>query len=98
LTGDYYDLISQPNTFPGTTGVIRFTAVLGLLEVSFGAHPSVPLSEIGLFTESVTDESIPPVVSGALPAEKFMVAYNTFDTLSKTTSFILEVDWELRFS
>lgn len=96
--GDYYDLISQPHTFPGTPGVIRFTSVLGLLEVSFGAHPSVPLSEIGLFTESVTDETIPPVVSGGLPAEKFMIAYNTFDTLSKTTAFILEVDWELRFS
>lgn len=95
---DYYDLISQPNTFPGTVGVIRFTAVLGLTEVSFGAHPSVPLSEIGLFTESVTDETIPPVVAAGLPAEKYMVAYNTFDTLSKTTSFVLEVDWELRFS
>jgi len=98
--GDYYDLISQPNTFPGTTGVIRFTAVLGLLEVSFGAHPSVPLSEIGLFTQGhplPLDETVPPV-SGEPPADKFMIAYNTFDTLSKTTAFVLEVDWELRFS
>jgi len=95
---DYYDLISQPNTFPGSTGVIRFTSVLGLTEISFGAHPSVPISEIGLFTEGVVDESIPPVVSAGLPAEKYMVAYHTFDTLSKTTAFVLEVDWEIRFS
>lgn len=96
LANDYYDSISLPVVFPGTTGVVRFTSVLGLSEVSFGAHPSVPLSEVGLFTESVT-QSDPPITA-VLPAEKYMIAYNTFDTLSKTTSFVLEVDWELRFS
>ena len=100
-TAIYFDLISQPNTFPGTVGVIRFTSVLGLNEISFGAHPTVPLSEIGLFTAgdpTALDTTQPPVIAGGLPAEKFMVAYNTFDTLSKTTLFYLEVDWELRFS
>lgn len=97
ITGDYYDAVALPNTYPtGTTGVVRFTSVLGLNEVSIGATPSVPISEIGLFTESIT-VSDPPTVA-ALPAEKYMIAYNTFDTLSKTTSFVLEVDWELRFS
>lgn len=98
--GDYFNLISQPNTFPGTVGVIRFTSVLGLNEVSFGAFASVPLSEIGLFTEgypTALDTTSPPTTA-VTPAEKFMVAYNTFDTLSKTNLFYLEVDWELRFS
>lgn len=95
-TNDYYDDISLPNVYPGSTGVIRFTSVLGLTEVSFGAHPSVPLSEIGLFTESVTQTD--PPTTAVLPAEKYMIAYNTFDTLSKTTQFVLEIDWELRFS
>jgi len=27
-----------------------------------------------------------------------MVAYNTFDTLSKTSAFVLQFDWEIRFS
>lgn len=97
-TADYYDQVSRPATFPGSIGVVRFTSVFGLNEISFGSHTTVPLSEVGLFTEGVTDETVPPVVAGTLPAEKFMVAYNTFDTLSKTTSFVLEIDWELRFS
>lgn len=100
-TNNYFDLCSQPHTFPGTVGVIRFTSVLGLNEVSFGGYPSVPLSEIGLFTAgdpTALDTTQAPVIAAGLPAEKFMVAYNTFDTLSKTTLFYLEVDWELRFS
>lgn len=96
LTNDYYDDVSLPNVYPGSTGVVRFTSVLGLTEVSFGANPSVPLSEIGLFTESVTQTD--PPTTAVLPAEKYMIAYNTFDTLSKTTQFVLEIDWELRFS
>jgi hypothetical protein len=104
-TADYYDEIFQPATFPGTVGIVRFTAVLGLTQVSFGAHPSVPLSEIGLITEKIDDvvlfplgHATPPVVAGPLPVEKCMVAYNTFDTISKTTDFVLQVDWELRFA
>lgn len=102
---DYYDDISQPATFPGTLGTVRFTAVLGLNQISFGAHPSVPLSEIGLITERIDDgvlfplgHATPPVVAGPLPVEKCMVAYNTFDTISKTTDFVLQIDWELRFA
>jgi len=96
-SGIYYDDVSAPATFPGT-GIVRFTGVLGINEVSFGTYTSVPLSEIGLFTEGVPDLAQPPIVAGTLPAEKFMVAYNTFDTLSKTTAFVLQADWELRYA
>lgn len=103
-TGEYYDDISAPVTFPvGTIGIARFTTVLGVNEVSFGTHTSVPLSEVGLFTQRVYSDlgglSTPPVVwPGETYAEKAMVAYNTFDTLSKTNAFVLQFDWELRFS
>lgn len=92
--GDYYDDISAPATFPAA-GIVRFTSVLGYGEVSYGTYTSVPLSEIGLFTESVPAQSTAPI---AAPPERYMVAYNTFDTLSKTSSYILQVDWELRFA
>jgi len=98
IAGSYYDPISTPATFP-TTGVIRFTSVLGINEVSFGAFASVPISEIGLFTSGIVGAlGTPPVVHGALPSEKFMVAYHTFDELSKTAAFVMQADWELRFS
>lgn len=99
--GEYYDDISAPATYPDT-GVVRFTSVFGVGEVSFGAYTSVPLSEIGLFTQGIdtlpAGTQTPPILYGALPVTKYMVAYNTFDTLSKTSAFVLQVDWELRFS
>jgi hypothetical protein len=101
-SGIYYDDISAPATFP-STGVVRFTTVLGVNEVSFGAFASVPLSEVGLFTQRITTQTgalaTPPVnYVGEVTTDKAMVAYNTFDTLSKTPSFVLQFDWELRFS
>jgi hypothetical protein len=106
-SADYYDSILQPASFP-ESGTIRFTAVFGYSEVSFGSATSVPLSEIGLFTESVPGQDIPPLDDGIevtppVPAKpplgvRYMVAYNTFDTLSKTSAFVLQVDWELRFA
>lgn len=91
----YYDTISVPATFPAA-GIARYTGIFGYNDVSYPGGPgSVPLSEIGLFTEGVTDLSVSPE---AAPPERFMVAYSTFDTLSKTADFVLQVDWELRFS
>lgn len=99
---DYYDDISAPATFPGT-GTVRFTSVLGYDEVSYsgtlGTFTSVPLSEVGLFTESVPAQTTVPWDATTAPAgERFMVAYHTFDTLSKTSSFVLQTDWEIRIS
>jgi len=104
---DYYDDAAAPASFPAA-GIARFTAVLGYNEVSFGAFTSVPISEIGLFTESVPFQNVPPLDEGIqvtppIPAKpplgvRYMVAYHTFDSLSKTSAFVLQVDWELRFA
>jgi hypothetical protein len=95
--GIYYYSVSQPAVFPGATGIVRFTVVAGYNAISFGAYDSVPVSEIGLFTQSVSDLSVAPT-EAIPPSEKFMVAYHTFDSLSKTSEFVMQVDWELRFS
>lgn len=104
---DYYDNLVVPTTFP-EAGTARYTAVVGYNQVSFGSAVSVPLSEIGLFTESVPSQDNPPLpqdreVTPPVPANppigvRYMIAYNTFDTLSKTSEFVLQVDWELRFA
>lgn len=95
--GLYYDSISIPATFPTGIGIVRFTVVAGYNEISFGIYDSVPVSEIGLFTESVPDLSVAPT-EAILPLEKFGVAYHAFDPLSKTSEFVMQTDWELRFS
>lgn len=99
--GEYYKIISQDHTFP-STGVIRFTTVFGEAELSYGGVTNVPISEIGLFTQRIDSDlggqTTPPVVwSGQSYVEKAMVAYNQFPSLPKTTGFVLQVDWELRF-
>jgi len=95
---DYYDDVNQPATFPSATGIVRFTTVLDYSDLSFGAFTLVPISEIGLFTESIPALTTPPVIAGGLPAEKFMVAYHTFGTIDKSPDFVFQVSWELRFS
>ena len=63
-------------------------------------------------TEGVTNTAYPPLDAteqrGDYPptsgdyfppaGTRYMVAYNTFPTLTKTSAFVLQVDWELRFS
>lgn len=101
-SGVYYDDVYAPSSFPGV-GIVRFTTVLGVNEASFSPYASVPISEVGLFTKRVDTAlggtTTPPVVwSAETYTEKAMVAYNTFDTLSKTSAFTLQFDWEIRLS
>jgi hypothetical protein len=64
-----------------------FRRLITLDEISYAPYVSVPLSEIGMFlSDSNTN----------FPFNN-IVAYDTFDTLSKTTAFELEVSWTLRF-
>lgn len=57
-------------------------------EVSYSSFTSVPLSEIGLFTSAANPVGVP---------FNTLVAYDTFDTISKTGAFELEVEWSVRF-
>lgn len=74
------------NTATSTT----FTRLFQETEVSYATFLSVPLSEIGLFLHNNSSTYI------NLPNNTF-VAYDTFDTLMKTTAFSLEIDWTIRF-
>jgi len=67
-----------------------FTRVFTDVEVNYTPYETVPLSEIGLYT------------AGANPnihnnTGLTFVAYDTFDTLSKTSAIQLQVDWTLIF-
>ncbi len=66
---------------------VTFRRLFTQLEVSYAPFTSVPLSEIGLFT------------SAAVPGNHLnpIIAYDTFDTMSKTSAVAIEVVWTIRF-
>lgn len=78
--------VQAPATHTTATQV-TFKRLFTQLEVSYSPYLSVPLSEIGLCAGAAD----PGVYNNTL------VAYDTFDTLSKTNAFELEVSWTVRF-
>ena len=66
---------------------VTFRRLFTLSEISYGPYMSVPISEVGLFTSAADPNN----------HQNTMIAYDTFDTISKTSAFELEVVWTLRF-
>lgn len=93
-------------TYPGNTGTdvwlkqiqvppihdiptrTRYVCTLLETDISYSPYVIVPLSEAGLFLDS--SSSLYPNTYNNAP-----IAYDTFETLTKTTKFQLEVDWTL---
>lgn len=87
LAGDeWIGLIQAPATHALATET-TFSRVFTQTEISYPPFLSVPLSEIGLFIASSDPENY----------QNTMIAYDTFDTLSKTLAFELEVQWTVKF-
>jgi hypothetical protein len=78
--------IQTPPVYPTATSV-TYTRLFALADISYGTYLTVPLSEILL----CTDAADPNVYNNT------GVAYDTFDTFSKTGAFELEVAWTVRF-
>jgi hypothetical protein len=77
--------VNAPATLAPTQ--VTFIVALSGAEISYSPYLSVPLSEIGLFTA----EANPQLSNNRI------VAYDTFDTLSKTLSIAVEVEWTIKF-
>jgi len=69
---------------------VTFKRIVAEAEISYGPFLSVPISEIGLFLHS-TNANYINVYNNTL------IAYDTFDTISKTNAFALEIAWTIRF-
>lgn len=80
--------IAAPPTFPTGTSV-KFTRLFTAVEVSYAPYVTVPLSEVMLYTSGANVNSYTNTGFG--------VAYDTFDTISKTNAFELQIDWTVRF-
>ena len=70
-----------------TATSVTFKRLFTQIEVSYNPFLTVPLSEVGLFTAAANVNVF----------NNNLVAYDTFDTLSKTNAFDLEIDWSVRF-
>ena len=78
--------IQAPPTFQSATQV-KFKRLFTQTDVSYTTYLTVPLSEIMLCTHAAN----PNVFNNT------GIAYDTFDTISKTDAFELEVAWTVRF-
>jgi hypothetical protein len=78
--------VQAPSNFPSAREV-TFARLFTQLEISYLPYLTVPLSEVMLFTNG----------AGPHVYNNTGVAYDVFDTLSKTDAFELEVAWTLQF-
>ena len=78
--------VQVPVSHPTATQSL-FKRVFSPTDVSYAPFLTVPLSEVALFSGSAS----PSLYNNTA------VAYDTFDTLSKTNAFSLEIDWSIRF-
>lgn len=78
--------VQAPVVHPTATAS-QFSRLFSTTEISYTPFLSVPLSEVGLFTGSAS----PTIYNNNA------IAYDTFDAISKTNAFSLEVDWTIRF-
>lgn len=87
LAGDaWVGQVQAPAAHPIASQTV-FRRVFVQQEVSYAPFLSVPLSEVGLFLSGADPENF----------QNTMVAYDTFDTVSKTVAVDLEVVWTIRF-
>lgn len=75
---------ADPQTVPTQ---VTFRRLFTQTEISYGPYTTVPISEVGLLTSAADPEN----------HQNTLIAYDTFDTISKTSAFELEVVWTLRF-
>jgi len=78
--------IVAPATHPVATSV-TFSRLFSTTDISYSPFLTVPMSEIMLFTAAAAPGTY----------NNTGVAYDTFDTISKTNAFQLQVDWTVQF-
>ncbi len=105
--GVWMSSVTAPPTFGGSPITkVTFDTLFGNTDFNLGgSYPSIPLSEIGLFlasevasrtSQEVYDYGDPPGYLNSSTRQK-LLAYNTFDPISKTVSVSFEIFWEIQF-
>lgn len=105
--GVWMSSVTAPPTFNGSPiTAVEFDALFSVTDFHLGgSYPSVPLSEVALFlasetasrtSEEVYDYGSAPDYINTSTRQK-LLAYNTFDPISKTASVSFEIHWEIQF-
>jgi hypothetical protein len=103
--GVWMSAVAAPPTFSGTPiHIVEFMTLFTEPDLHLGgAYPAVPLSECALMlagevsnlnSDDVYDYATPPYVGAS---RQRLIAYNTFTTLTKTSSVALEIHWQIQF-
>ncbi len=105
--GVWMNEVAAPPPYTGSPVTkVTFTSLFSTADLQLsGAYPAVPVSEIGLFLSSEsasrTSEEVYDYITGPAyintSTRQKLIAYNTFDTITKTVSVALEVHWEIQF-
>lgn len=99
--------VTAPPTISGTpAATVDFEALFSVTDLHLsGAYPAIPLSEIGLMltneiaslnSDEVYDYGSGPGFINTATRPK-LIAYNTFEPITKTTSVSLEIHWQIQF-
>jgi hypothetical protein len=80
------DFSPSPTPPLPTPSQVTYRRLFTYAEISYAPYLIVPLSEVGLYTNNANPNDPSSTV----------VAYDTFETLSKTLKFQLEVEWSIR--
>jgi hypothetical protein len=88
IAGDQWVGTVQAPPEHATATEVTYRRLFGPLDISYGSFASVPVSEVGLLTNAADPENY----------LNTLIAYDTFDTISKTGALELEVIWTLKFS
>lgn len=86
VSDEWLAQVQAPPTFP-TARSVKFQRLFTETQVSYGTFTTVPLSEVGLFTNAAAVNVF----------NNTLIAYDTFETLTKTDAIALQVDWTIRF-
>lgn len=105
--GMWMNNVTAPPTFSGSPITkVEYDTLFDYTDCQLGgSYPSMPLSEAALMLSSeVASRLSSEVYSYASPPDYIntstrqkLLAYNTFDTISKTVSVALEIHWEIQF-
>ena len=105
--GVWMNSVTQPPPFSGSpTTIVSFDALFANADCHLaGAYPAMPLSEVALLlntelaslnSDQVYDFTSGPAYINAASRQKIL-AYNTFETITKTVTVALEIHWEIQF-
>ncbi len=99
ISGDFLAQLALPSyPLSPTQTTVQYTRVFSETEISYAA--SIDVTEAGLFTDGDPASSYAPGTRDttiANASDQAPMAYKTFEPITKTQNYQMEINWEIRF-